>query len=93
MSQPIKEAADEMDNHPSMPEINEWLRLAGFEYDDGAWVRDADGIVLEDAHCGNFVSSTEGIRPVDVEIRQLSDAAASKKRIIPWSENPANQAR
>lgn len=88
--QPEVEAADPANPHPSIPEINAWLRKAGFEYQSGAWMREADGVVIGDAHEGNFIKTANGIRPIDLELYQTADARSNNLPIIPWAENPAN---
>jgi hypothetical protein len=61
--QPEVEAADPDNPHPMKPEINTWLRSAGFEYDEGAWVRDADLVVLSDEHEGTSSSRVKALGP------------------------------
>lgn len=72
------------------PEICSWLRSAGFDYDEGAWVREQDLVVLSDEHEGNFIITSEGIRPIDLHLRRLAWATGS---VIPWAHNPANPHR
>lgn len=93
MRQPEVEAADPENPHPNPGEINEWMRAAGFEYESGAWVRDADGVVVTDAHEGNFIKTERGIRPIDVDISRTPEAKAAGTPIIPWADNPANPDR
>lgn len=79
--QPEVAATDTENPHPTKPEINAWLRALGFEYDEGAWVREADGVVLTDEHEGNFIITPQGIRPIDVHLRRLRGAVGE---VIPW---------
>lgn len=88
--QPEVEAADLENPHPTKPEICSWLRSAGFEYEEGAWVRDSDLLVLSDEHEGNFITTPEGIRPIDLHLRRLAWATGP---VIPWAQNPANPYR
>jgi hypothetical protein len=88
--QPEVEAADPDNPHPMKPEICTWLRSAGFEYDEGAWVRDEDLVVLSDEHEGNFIVTDAGVRPIDLHLRRLAWASGP---VIPWSRNPANPHR
>jgi hypothetical protein len=88
--QPEVEAADPDNPHPTKPEINAWLRFAGFDYNEGAWVREADDVVLEDEHEGNFILTSDGLRPIDVHLRILT---GSSKVIIPWEDCVANSTR
>lgn len=72
MSQPFVDALDPLTPHPTHEAMMAWLRAHGFEYEDGAWFREADRLVLEDAHIGNFVVAQDGrIVPVDVKLRTL----------------------
>jgi hypothetical protein len=88
--QPEVEAADPDNPHPTKPEICTWLRRAGFEYEEGAWVREQDLVVLSDEHEGNFISTTDGVYPIDLHLRRLAWASGE---VIPWSLNPANPYR
>ena len=88
--QPEVEAADPDHPHPDKRKINAWLRAAGFEYDEGAWTREADGVVVSDEHEGNCIATTNGIRPIDLHIRRLKWASGS---VIPWEKNAANPDR
>ncbi len=83
MSQPLVMAADAEALHPEVKEINAWLRAGGFEYQSGAWFREADGVTITDTHPGNFIKTGEGIRPIDVVVERQSDAQGS---VIPWAE-------
>ena len=89
-AQPELEAADAERPHPSKAEICEWLRKAGFNYQSGAWVRDFDGVVLSDEHEGNFIATAEGIRPIDLHLRQLPGQHGP---LITWDQNPVNPHR
>ncbi|MBL9153938.1 MAG: hypothetical protein JNK37_15705 [Verrucomicrobiales bacterium] len=88
--QPEVEAADLYHPHPTTREIYDWMWDAGFAYDSGAWVREADGVVVTDAHVGNFIKTKQGLRPVDVDVSRTGDAVARGISVIPWAENPAN---
>lgn len=88
--QPEVEAADPDNPHPVKREINAWLRWAGFEYDEGAWTRSEDGVVVSDEHEGNFIAAKQGIRPIDLHMRRLKWASGP---VIPWAYNPANPNR
>lgn len=88
--QPEVEAVDPDNPHPMKPEICTWLRSAGFEYDEGAWVREEDLVVLSDEHEGNFIVTNAGMRPIDLHLRRLAWASGP---VIPWSRNPANPHR
>jgi hypothetical protein len=73
ISQPFVDALDPTNPHPAHADMMSWLRAQGFDYEDGAWVREEDHLVLEDAHIGNFVTAQDGrIVPVDVKLRKLS---------------------
>lgn len=85
--QPEVEAADPDNPHPMKPSINRWLRSAGFEYDEGAWTREGDLVVVSDEHEGNFILAAEGIRPIDLHLTRLSWATGE---VIPWERNPVN---
>lgn len=85
--QPEVEAADPDNPHPMKPAINRWLRRAGFEYDEGAWTREGDLVVVSDEHEGNFILAAEGIRPIDLHLTRLSWATGE---VIPWERNPVN---
>ena len=84
--QPEVEAADPDNPHPTKPEINAWLRTMGFEYDEGAWVREADGVVLTDEHEGNFILTDTGVYPIDLHLRRLKGA---RGEVIRWEDHPA----
>jgi hypothetical protein len=72
ISQPFIDALNPAEPHPSHDAMMAWLRSQGFEYEDGAWVRETDRLVLEDAHIGNFIAAQDGsIVPVDVKLRLL----------------------
>lgn len=88
--QPEVEAADPDNPHPMKPAINRWLRKAGFEYDEGAWTRESDLVVVSDEHEGNFILAEEGIRPIDLHLSRLAWATGE---VIPWEQNPANPHR
>lgn len=88
--QPEVEAADPDNPHPMKPAINRWLRSAGFEYDEGAWTRESDQVVVSDEHEGNFILAADGIRPIDLHLSRLPWATGE---VIPWEENPANPSR
>ncbi len=88
--QPEVEAADPDNPHPMKPAINRWLRSAGFEYEEGAWTRESDLVVVSDEHEGNFILAADGIRPIDLHLSRLPWA---KGEVIPWNENPANPSR
>ena len=79
--QPEVEAADPDYPHPIKPDINAWLRKMGFEYDEGAWVREADGVVLTDEHEGNFIHTALDVYPIDLHVRRLPGASGP---VIPW---------
>jgi hypothetical protein len=79
--QPEVEAVDPDNPHPTKPEINAWLRTMGFEYDEGAWVREADGVVLTDEHEGNFILTDTGVYPIDLHLRRLKGA---RGEVIRW---------
>jgi hypothetical protein len=87
--QPEVEASDPDNPHPTKPEINDFLRLAGFDYAEGAWLRDADGMVLEDEHEGNFILTSQGVRPIDIHLHQLAHVSLP---VMPWAECPAYRA-
>ena len=84
--QPEVKAADPDNPHPTKPEINAWLRTMGFEYDEGAWVREADGVVLTDEHEGNFILTEAGVYPIDLHLRRLKGAHGA---VIRWEDHPA----
>jgi hypothetical protein len=88
--QPEVEAADPDNPHPMKHAINRWLRSAGFEYEEGAWTRESDLVVVSDEHEGNFILAHEGIRPIDLHLSRLPWA---KGEVIPWNENPAKTGR
>lgn len=90
IAQPEVEAADPDQPHPTKPQIYGWMRLAGFEYQSGAWVRQADGILVSDEHEGNFILTAEGLRPIDVQLRVLP---GNRGPLITWNQNPANPHR
>lgn len=85
--QPEVEAEDVDNPHPTKREINDWLRSADFAYDEGAWLREEDGMLLEDEHEGNFIQTPFGPRPIDIHLRQLTGDFAP---VIPWAKCSAN---
>ncbi len=83
MSQPWVKAADTKQAHPTGKEVPNWLRAAGFEYQSGAWVRAEDGVILNDEHDGNWIKTTEGLRPIDVVMGRLEGAEGP---VVPWQQ-------
>lgn len=79
--QPFVAAADPLLPNPPQQLINRWLRAAGFDYQSGAWIRQEDKLVMLDTHEGNFVLSSAGIMPVDVELYRLEGASMA---VVPW---------
>ena len=59
--------------HPSQQQIYRYLMDAGFCYEEGSWVRDADGILVDDAHPGNFILAENNLLvPIDLKLRKLA---------------------
>lgn len=73
VSQPWIRARDALNPHPTMAELSEFMELLGFSSLTTAyfgWHHKEDDITILDARPDNFISSCEGIVPIDLVINR-----------------------
>lgn len=79
VSQRFISSADPRLPKPSEPQIAAFLEAHGFASLPRSyfgWVRRADGVVLLDARADNFIFSTEGVVPIDLQMAVISELVA-----------------
>ncbi|HUZ06678.1 MAG TPA: NAD-dependent DNA ligase LigA, partial [Candidatus Paceibacterota bacterium] len=81
ISQKWLEAADLQRPHPDESQIAAYLDERGFKKIPGAffgWIREADHVVILDARTDNFILTSAGILPFDLQISRDFSAVATK---------------
>jgi hypothetical protein len=76
VSQRFITAADPRTPKPSEPQIAAFLEAHGFAplpRSYFGWVRRADGVVVLDARADNFILSTEGVVPIDLQMAVIPE--------------------
>jgi hypothetical protein len=77
-SQPWIRPADPQRPHPTNAEISEFMESLGFVQITRSyygWHRKADAVIILDARPDNFISSPEGVVPIDLVISQAAPTA------------------
>lgn len=85
-------AADPENPTPSADEIAAYLRDAGFEAVPGAyygWWRREDGVLIVDAKPDNFLTTADGITPIDLQMsavapEDIPSGSAEPERSLIW---------
>lgn len=79
VSQRFIVAADPRFPKPTDPQITAFLQAHGFESWPGSyfgWTRPADSVVVLDARADNFILSTEGVVPIDLQMAVVPELLA-----------------
>ncbi len=66
--------AAQADPHPSPRQVETFLRAFGFLPVVGSyfgWVRSEDGVVIVDARTDNFILTSQGVIPIDLQMAQF----------------------
>ena len=74
VSQTFYEAADETVTTPDVQQVAEFMERFGFKQVPGTyfgWFREADGVAVTDAKLDNFILTTGGVVPIDLQIAQV----------------------
>jgi hypothetical protein len=78
ISQPWLDAMDATQPHPTDAQVADYLKSRGFSPLAGSffgWQVEDSGIIVLDAKCDNFITTADGILPIDLQITKLQRAA------------------
>ncbi len=89
ISQPWYERTD----RATSEEIDALLKEEGFSPVRGSyfgWFRAADGVVIVDAKPDNFIRTTEGILPIDLQMAQFTPQQLAEAGLLDWESLPSS---